>query len=44
VEIVANMVGHNDLISGIVFTPDGNTVVTGSADGQVLRWDLSAFR
>ena len=31
--------GHTDAVTGVLFTPDGHALVTGSADGTVRAWD-----
>ena len=33
--------GHTDLVASVVFSPDGNTIVSGSQDGTVLLWELT---
>jgi WD40 repeat protein len=37
-------VGHEDSVDSIAFAPDGKALASGSADGTVLIWDLSAER
>ncbi|MEM9976401.1 MAG: caspase family protein, partial [Cyanobacteria bacterium P01_D01_bin.2] len=32
--------GHSDYVRSVAFSPDGNTVVSGSADQTVRLWDL----
>jgi WD40 repeat protein len=34
--------GHDNLVNGVAFTPDGARLVTTSADGTALIWDLTA--
>jgi WD40 repeat protein len=34
--------GHEDTVFSVVFSPDGNTLASGSADGTVKLWDVSA--
>lgn len=31
--------GHSDQINGLVWTPDGNTIISVSLDGTVIFWD-----
>ena len=33
--------GHDDLVRGLVFTPDGNGLLTASWDKMVILWDVS---
>ena len=33
--------GHNDLVSGVVFSPDNRRIVTGSYDGSARIWDAA---
>ncbi len=33
--------GHRDAVSALVFTPDGQRLVSGSADATALVWDLT---
>lgn len=35
------LVGHNDVVHSIAFSPDGETVISGSPDGTVLLWELT---
>ncbi|MFH0900605.1 MAG: WD40 repeat domain-containing protein, partial [Pseudomonadota bacterium] len=34
--------GHAGEVRGVAFTADGNTLVSGGADGTVWRWDLTS--
>lgn len=36
--------GHRSTIYSLAFTPDGNTLISGSNDTTALVWDLSPFR
>lgn len=36
------LTGHNDWVYGMALSPDGNTLATGSWDGEVRTWDLAA--
>jgi RNA polymerase sigma factor (sigma-70 family) len=38
----AEFVGHRGLVVGLAFDPDGRRLATGSSDGTVLVWDLTA--
>src|SRR5262249_28334163 len=38
------LAGHLQDITGIVFTPDGKTLISGSHDGTVLIWDVTGSR
>ena len=32
--------GHIKAVTAIVYEPETNTVITGSADGSIRQWDL----
>lgn len=34
--------GHTDRITGLQFTPDGQTLISSSSDGQIKLWDISS--
>lgn len=34
--------GHTDWINGVLFSPDGTTLASGSRDGTILLWNLTA--
>jgi WD40 repeat protein len=34
--------GHQGLVNSLAFTPDGRTLVSGSADTTVIAWDVAA--
>ena len=35
------LTGHTDAVSSVAFSPDGRTLVTGSADHSVRLWELN---
>lgn len=35
------LTGHTGRVRGVSFTPDGQTLASGSSDGTVLLWDLT---
>ena len=35
------LTGHTDGVYSVAFSPDGNTVASGSSDGTVLLWELT---
>ena len=37
----AVLTGHRDSVDALVFSPDGQTLYSGSADGTVRRWDIA---
>jgi len=39
--LVANWRGHDKLVTSLVFTPDGKSLLSGSWDSQVKQWDIS---
>ncbi|MGY1702962.1 toll/interleukin-1 receptor domain-containing protein [Geodermatophilus sp. SYSU D00697] len=36
----AVLTGHDDLVSGLAFTPDGTMLVSSSHDGSIFLWDV----
>jgi WD40 repeat protein len=36
--------GHDGLVYGATFAPDGKTLATGGGDGTVRLWDVAARR
>jgi WD40 repeat protein len=36
----ATLHGHDDWVRSVVFTPDGNSLITAGDDGRVLRWNV----
>ncbi|MXY26967.1 hypothetical protein F4Y59_02255 [Candidatus Poribacteria bacterium] len=38
-EEVALFVGHTESVASVAFSPDGNTLASGSWDGTVLLWN-----
>lgn len=39
-EVVAEVSGHSELITGLRFSPDGRNLLTVSGDGCILQWRL----
>ena len=40
-EAIKTLTGHTSKVNSVAFSPDGNTLATGSSDGTVLLWELS---
>ena len=40
-ECIARHGGHNDVVRGLVFTPDGKGLLSASWDNMVIHWDVS---
>jgi eukaryotic-like serine/threonine-protein kinase len=40
----ALLTGHTKTVAALAFTPDGQTLASGSNDGTVILWDLAARR
>ncbi len=36
------LVGHQDWVLSLAFSPDGETLISGGADDAMLRWDVAA--
>src|SRR5262249_53955052 len=43
-ERVASLAGHSAYVSGVVFSKDGKTLYSSSADGTVIAWDVPESR
>ena len=41
-KIVAVLDGHTDDVEGIVWTPDGNGIISASLDGTVILWEIDS--
>lgn len=41
--LVSSWQAHSDLITSLAFTPDGNGLLSGSWDKQVIQWDVSSL-
>ena len=39
-EVIALLKGHSDVINGLAFSPDGNRLISGSADKTARIWDV----
>jgi WD40 repeat protein len=35
------LLGHSNAINSVTFSQDGRTLVSGSADGSVILWDIN---
>jgi len=35
--------GHSDLVTSLVFTPDGKGLLSASLDKQVIHWDVASL-
>eukprot|EP01034_Spumella_vulgaris_P023932 gene23932-30216_t len=42
-ELVAQVTGHSDLVTGVRFTPDGQHLVTIGGDGCIMMWRLADY-
>ena len=42
--ILASLTGHTQGVSSVAFSGDGHTLATGSYDGTVILWDVTAER
>ena len=39
----ATLQGHTDFVTSVAFSPDGQTLASGSWDGTILLWDMSPY-
>jgi WD40 repeat protein len=39
-EVISLLKGHSDIINGLAFSPDGNRLISGSADKTARIWDI----
>ncbi len=42
--LLATLAGHSDRVATLEFSPDGNSLITGSWDHSARRWSLQALR
>ncbi|MCP2729438.1 WD40 repeat domain-containing protein [Limnofasciculus baicalensis] len=38
------LTGHKDIVFSISFSPDGETIASGSGDGKIILWNLNLDR
>ncbi|HKR48222.1 MAG TPA: WD40 repeat domain-containing protein [Pseudonocardiaceae bacterium] len=43
-QLLATLTGHTDTVNAVVFSPDGQTLATGSADHTIRLWTLDPTR
>ncbi|MFT6160266.1 MAG: serine/threonine protein kinase [Myxococcota bacterium] len=43
-ERIAELIGHNQRVSALAFSPDGDVLATGSWDRSIRLWDANTFR
>ena len=43
-EVIALLKGHNNVISGLAFSPDGNKLISGSSDKTARIWNVRTQR
>jgi COMPASS component SWD3 len=41
-ELISDLVGHNDTVTAIAFSPDGKTLATGSHDKSIKLWNTGS--
>jgi len=41
--LVRTIYGHTNIVFSVAFSPDGETLASGSRDGTVLLWDFAAI-
>ena len=40
IEVHKTLLGHTDIISSLIFSPDGKIMVTGSLDKSIILWSI----
>ena len=43
ITLIHTFTGHNAGVLSVSFSPDGQTLASGSSDGSILFWDLASF-
>ena len=39
-QLVTTLTGHTGVVNSVTFSPDGDTLASGSRDGTAILWDL----
>ena len=43
-ENIATLTGHTDWVNATAFSPNGNSLISGGADGTLRIWDVTSYR